>query len=139
MPEQLEQVVVVPGVGSLAAPALAEHELVVQILALRRKAVAVHVNALLGLLAAAQDHFISLFQVAVLHHRQVAVVTDHHTGIHAALLRQHPFPIDLEILRVHGGAVVIFRRHTVHFRLLKLYVRGVYKHGLGKIRMMVFR
>ena len=47
-------------VGGLAASSLTEHELVIHLVPLSRKAVTVHVDALLALLAAAQDDLVAL-------------------------------------------------------------------------------
>ena len=59
--QQLHQPVIVLGIGGLPAAALAEHELILQRLAVLGEAIAVHINAVLAVLGAAQDHPLALF------------------------------------------------------------------------------
>ena len=88
---------------------------------------AVHIDSLFAALCASQDHLVAFADIAVFHHGQVAVVADYHAGIHAALLRQDPLPVDLDIFGVHGGAVVVVRRHSVLLRHGICDVGRVYK------------
>ena len=124
--QQLHQPVIILGIGGLAAAALPEHELILQRLAVLGEAVAVHINAVLAVLGAAQDHPLALFQVAALHHGQVSVVLQHHAAVHAALLRQGPAAVDLEIFGIHGRAVVFLRSHAVLFHRLPAGVRRIF-------------
>ena len=137
--QQRRQIVVVLGVGGLAAAALAEHELVVVGALLRHEAGAVQIDTLLAPLGTAQQHPVARPDVAGLHGVQAAVGTQDDTGVHAALLRQAPLAVDLAVLRVHGGAVEIVGHHAVALRCLPPGVRRGGKTGLGKIGMMIFR
>ena len=114
--QQLDQVVIVLDIGGLAAPPLPEHELVVEGFVPGGKAAAVHVDALFAAFAAAEDDAVSPAEIAVLHNVEPPVGAEDDAGIHAALLREAPLPVDLEILGVHGGAVEILRRDAVRRR-----------------------
>ena len=137
--QQIHQLVVVAGIGGLAAAALTEHELVVQRVGRLLKAVTVHIDALFALFGAAEDYPVAAAQVAVFHHRQPSVRAHDHAGVHAALLGQHPAAVDFEVFGIHGGAVVIFGRHAVLFDGGALHVRRVDELGPGKIGMMIAR
>lgn len=137
VPQQFKEPVIISGVGRLAAPALAEDELIVHVLVRGLETGAMHIDPFFTALRAPQDHLVALADVAVLHHGQVAVITDHHAGIHTALLRQDPFPVDLEVLGVHGGAVVVVRRHAVLLRCGKGDVGRVHELRLGKIGRVI--
>ena len=135
--QQLHQIVIVLGVGGLAAAAGAEDEAILQPLALFLEAGAVHEDAVLGVLAAAQDHPVALFKVARLHHVQPSFGTPDHAGVHTALRRQGPHAVQLVVFGVHGGAVVALGGHAVCLTESPGDVGGVYKALLGEIGSMV--
>ena len=111
--EQFKQAVIVPGKGCLPAAALTKDELVAFCLVRRFKTGAVQVDTFFPVFRAAQDHFVSLFQIAVFHHVQSAVIPKDNAGIHTAFFCQRPYPVDLKIFRVHGSTVIVFRRYAV--------------------------
>ena len=135
--QQLHQPVIVLGIGGLPAAALAEHELILQRLAVLGEAIAVHINAVLAVLGAAQHDPLPLLQVAALHHGEGAVVLQHHAAVHAALLGQGPLAVDLEIFGVHGRAVVFLRSHAVLLCRLPAGIGSVQQGGLGKVGVVI--
>ena len=137
--QQLDQPVVVPGIGGLPAPVLPEDELIRQHLTGLLKAVAVHVDAFLAVFAAAQDHLVPLLQIPVFHHMERSLGADDHAGIHPALFRQGPDSVDFEVFRIHGGAVVIFRCHTVLGGRGPADIRGIAEFFLGEIGLVIGR
>ena len=137
--QQLDQPVVVAGVGGLAAAALAEDELVPACGRALVEAVGVEKNALLAALRAAEDHAVAAAQVAVLHHRERAVIAQHDAGIHAALFSQLPFAVDLVVFRVHRGAVVALRRDAAALDDGPGGVRRVFQLRRGEVRRVVGR
>ena len=138
-PEQLDQPVVVAGVGGLAAAALAEDELVAARGRALVEAVGVKKDALLPSLRAAEDHAVAAAQVAVFHHRERAVVPEHDARIHAAALGQPPLSVDLEIFGIHRGAVEALRRDAVPLDGRPGGVGRVFQLGRRKVRRVIGR
>ena len=136
--EQLEEAVIVPGVGSLAAAALTEDELIVIVIVGAPEAGAVKVDAFLCVLRAPNDHLVSDLQVTVFYDPEFSVFPQHHTGVHAALFREEPGTVDLEIFRVHGSAVVVLRSNAPDGHFLPGGVRRFGKFRLCKVWFSVF-
>ena len=137
--QQIDQPVVVPGIGGFPAPVLPEDELIRQNLTGLLEAMAVHVDAFLAVFAAAQDHLVSLLQIPVFHHMERSIRADDHAGIHPALPGQLPAAVDFEVFRIHGGAVVVFRCHTVPGGRSPADIRGAAEFFLGEIGLVIGR
>ena len=136
--QELQEIIVISGIGRFPAAALPEHELFLFRRFFGLKARIMDINSLLALFAAAQDHLLPLFQVSVFHHLQVSILTDHHAGVHAAFFCQHPPAADLKIFRIHGCTVEIFRCNSIFFHKLPFYLWRAHKLRERKVRVMVF-
>ena len=130
--QQVVQLVVIPGEGAFAGVALPEGEGLAAAFFLA-EAVRVEVDALLAALRSAANHRVALLQVAEFHHGHAPVLY-HGYAVHAAFLRQHPFPAELEILRKNAHGVIALRGDPVAGGGYEAGVRRGGKAGFGKIR-----
>ena len=105
--EQLEEAVIVSGVGCLAASSLTEDELVAVSCLRILESRAVEVDPFFCILCPADDDLVSDLEIAVFDNLKAAVIAEDDAGIHPAFLSQSPFPADFEILGIHGGAVIV--------------------------------
>ena len=101
VPQQLDKVVVVAGVGGFAASALAEGELLAIGCGGVLETVRVDVDSLGAALAASQRNQLPLLEVTARDHMEGAVGPENDTGIHARRGGQLPAAINLEVFRVH--------------------------------------
>ena len=112
--QKVDQLVVVPCIGGLTAPALAEHELAcVLIVFSGREALRMHEDAFRAVLGASDHDLLPCLEVPVLDNVERAVRADDDRRVHPALLGKHPFAAELEVLRIHRGAVEAFRSDAV--------------------------
>ena len=133
MPKQGVQTVVILGKRRLARTTRAERELIRKRLVRFMEAVRVEKHALVSVLAAAERNAVARAQIPLLHNIQHAGISEHNGAVHAAFLRKPPLPVDLDILRVHGRAVIAVRRYAVHIADRKGGVRCVRKAFFRKI------
>ena len=130
--------VVVLGIGGLAAAALTEDKLILETGGLVLKAVAVHVDAVLTLLGAAQQDLVALLDVAVFHNGDVAVVAEDHAGVHTALLSHVPLTVYLEVFGENAQCMILLGSHAVKGCGNQDAVWSIGKLFPGKIRCGVF-
>ena len=96
------------------------------------------IDPLTAILRAAHGNRISLLHIAELHNGDGPIPAYRH-AVHAALLGQHPPPVQAEILGEHGGGVILLRYHAVPLRRDQLYIGGVPQTKCGKIRGLIDR
>ena len=135
--QQLHEMIIVSGIGRLAAPALPEDELIVMRLFGIFKPLCVEINPVCALLCPAQDDAVALLEVPVFHHVEPAVLPPDDACVHAALSGQAPYALQLKILRVHGCAVEALGGHTILWRVSPTSVRRVFELQRIKIGFAV--
>lgn len=111
--QQFVQLVIILGKGGFTGTPGAENKLI-RFFAGFLEAGGVEVDTFLTVFSAAQDHLVPLADIPVFHYIQAPVLPENHRAVHPAFFRQKPFAVNLEILGIHGGAVVIVGGYAVH-------------------------
>ena len=136
--EQAHEPIIIPRIRGFPASSLTKDKLILQRLCLVYKSMTVHIDPFFTFFRPPQNHLIALFDISF-HYLQMTVITENHTGIHAAFLCKNPSSVNFEIFRIHGCAVIIFRCNSILLCNGDFYIWRIHKLRLCKIRVMVFR